>query len=433
MDGKKLNINTDKIAIIILFVMTAMQLSITKVLAPIIPIFNLSYNPPILCVLYILMIGAIMVLVVGPRIIENKRIKLDVVKEYKELIILMGILLIAIISTDIITIAKGQLRITNVLTHNLDYFYAFLALPIVIILKEGKISLEKLTDVLLSLTIVSMLIRLYAVIYYAITEVEILCLTRESTGDWWYRNGRIRVMAPCLIILCVPLSVYMFMYTKSLAKKIFYAFACFSCFFFAWYVWQSRAGLIVFMGGVAVMILFRKMSPKAFYITWGAVCVLLLLFVMFGGVGKVMASFSISDDAIYGGENRGHLYAYQLFFGRFLASPFGEGLSETLAEWFPNGRAMWMCDAGLLYSLVPMGILIGIFLIGMFARGIKLYFKTKKLEWGCLILSITLMFAVNEFVADFFFTPLAFTVPFFWGIVEYLARKEECSAEDLVK
>lgn len=425
--------DTDKVAFAILIIMTIMELSITKLLAGIIPVFNLPYNHPAICVLYVLMIAAIFVLVVGPRLIGKNGINWDFVKEYKVLIMMLGLLLVSILLTDVVTIVKGQLRIANIFIHNLDYLYAFLALPITILLNEKKVSFTRLADTVIGLTVVSMTMRLFAVIYYAITEVEILCLTRESALEQWVRNGRIRVMAPCLLIMCVLLACYSFFTTKTLWKKVMYAAATLYCFFFAFYVWQSRAGLMVMAGGVAVIVLFRPMTKKLRYILWGGCAVAVIAFMALGGLNKIMASFSIDDNAIYGGENRGHLYAYQLFGGRFLKSfVLGEGLTETLAEWFPNGRAMWMCDAGPFYSLVPMGMLIGIFLIAMLVRGLYLFIKNRNNVAGCLILSITLTFLVNDFVADFFFTPLAFIVPFFWGIAEaigYTYMKDEIRSE----
>lgn len=416
-------IDTDKVALGILLVMTVMQLSITKLLAGIIPVFNLPYNHPAICVLYVLMIAGIIVLTVGPRIISKAGLNREFVREYKALIMMLGLLLLSILLTDVVTIVRGQLRITNIFMHNLDYFYAFLVLPITILLNEKKISFKNFANSLIILTLISMAMRLFAVIYYAKTGIEIMCLTRESTAEFWFRNGRIRVMAPCLLMMCVLLAAYMFFDVKALWKRALYLIAVFACFFFASYVWQSRAGLIVMAGGVAVICLFRPMPKKLRYIIYGACALLIIAFIALGGIGRVMALFSTDDTAIYAGENRGHLYAYQLFGGRFLRSfLLGEGLTETLAEWFPNGRAMWMCDAGLFYSLVPMGMLIGLFLLAMLVRGLYLYSKNYKNTCGSLIIAIVLTFAVNEFVADFFFTPLAFIVPFLWATCEVAGR-----------
>lgn len=416
-------INTDRIAWIILIIMMAMQLSLMKIFAGIIPVFNVSYNTPLLCTLYLLMIVAVMVLVLIPRIVSKNGISFAIFKEYKFLSIILGILLLSIISTDIVTIIRGQLRITNIFTHNLDYFYAFLALPIVILLCEKKITLEKFADVLLILTIMSMAMRFFVVIYHMGTGIEIECISKEYAIDDWLRSGRIRVMAPSLISICVLMATYLFFETKAIAKKIFYALSVLLVFAFSAFVWQSRAGIIVMAGGVAAIILFKNKSKKLWYICWGLLALAIIAFIALGGIGKFMAMFSTDDTSLYAGENRGHLYAYQLFFGRYLQAPiFGEGLTEKLAQLFPNGRYMWMCDAGFLYSLLPMGILIGVFFIGLMIRGFYLYFVNRKENYGSLILGITLFYIVNEFVSDMFFTPLAFVVPFIICIPEYLGQ-----------
>lgn len=423
---------TDRIAIGLIIAMMIMQLSLTKIFAKIIPIFNYSYNPPILCVLFVLIIAAVYVLVIIPRTKDDDykgenclKGLWNIIVKYKELIIILIVLLFSIIFTDIVTLIKGQLRISNILTHNLDYLYAFLALPLALLLEDESWKWESLGDIMLALTTASAALRIFVSVYYSLTGIEIEIISKESAGLYWFRNGRLRVTAPCFICLCFSIAVYLFFKTKSLVKRIVYIAECGIILVYAYFIWQARAGLVTILAGTAMMFFFGIMSRKQAYIRWGCVAVLAVIFIACGGLNKVISAFSMADDAQYVMENRGHYYAYSLFFGMLKESPFGVGLSETLAVWFDNGRAMWMCDAGIMYSLVPMGIFIGIFYLMMFARGAFVYLKNcKSSTMAVLALSLTAIIFVGELSMDCFFTPLAFEVPFYLAIVEFIAHRK---------
>lgn len=435
----KINMNsklkTDTIAICLIVAMMVMQLSLTKIFARIIPVFNYPYNPPVLCVVYVLIMLCVYALVFVPRVTDvtsesgsnriGKKI-VSIVTDYKELAIILGVLLVSIALTDVITIVRGQLRITNILTHNLDYLYAFLALPISVLLTDGKWKWTQLADTMLALSALSAALRTFVSVYYTLTGIEITIISKESAGPYWFRNNRLRVTAPCFICLCIALAVYMFMYSKSVIKKIIYVVEVAIILGYGYFIWQARAGLVTIVAGAAIVVLFGTMTKKQFYIRWGCVGLAAIAFIACGGIQKLVKAFSMAEDAQYVMENRGHYYAYELFFGVFKDNILGNGLTEDLAIWFPNGRAMWMCDAGFMYSLVPMGITILIFYILMFARGLQVYLKyRKKTVLAVLALAFTATICVGELSMDCFFTPLAFEVPFYLGIVEYIAHKKE--------
>ena len=110
---------TDRIAIGLFAVLLAMQLSMYKMLYKLVPMFSYEYNTAAICVIYTMLVGVIFALVVFPRA------KSGLVGKYKNLVVELVILLLAIILTDVVTMVKGQLRITNILTHNIDIFMLF--------------------------------------------------------------------------------------------------------------------------------------------------------------------------------------------------------------------------------------------------------------------------------------------------------------------
>ena len=415
--------NFDRIAIGIIIAMMVMKTSLTKIFAKFIPIFNLSYDPPILSILYVLMIMAAILLVCVPRMITGKRdVSLRSLWDgYSFLIAELVILAHAIIMTDIVTIANGQLRISNVLTHNLDYMYAFLALPITILLVEKKWKFEDFADVLLAISFASMLLRLFVVIINGATGIEIECISRESTFEGWIRNGRIRIVPPCFIMLCEPVCIYMFNQVKEVGKKLWYLLVLGMTIFYAYFVWQSRMAILFIMGGIVVMLLFKQMSKKSAYIRWGIVGAGAVLLIIAGGAIKLISMFSTNENAKYIGENRGHYYAYDVFWGQIKMSPiFGTGLTEQMAMKSNYIGMQWLCDAGIMYSIVPMGIMIVLFFFLMFSRGIYVYIKGySSSKLAVVALALATVFMGFELSADCFFTPLAFVVPFYLAIVEY--------------
>lgn len=415
--------NSDRLAIVILIVMMAMKVSLSKLLAGVIPAFNLPYDPPVICAVYVAMIAVVYILVLMPRI-SRRGIK-GIITEYKYIVIMMMVLMCSIVLTDVVTIAKNQLRITNILTHNLDYMYTFLALPLGILLIEKRWRWESFVDTILGLSLASMVMRYAVSVYFGRTLIEIECIAMESAWKYWIRNERLRVVPPCFIMLIVPISLYMFIYTKGWIRRCWYFVNLIFASFYIYYVWQSRAGLICIFVSIAVICLFMIASKKQIYIKWGIAATGAAVFVLLGGVNRLIMEFSRDDTAQYVGENRGHFNAYNLFWPRFLKTPLlGEGLTETLAEWYPNGRALWLCDAGIMYSLLPMGVLILVVYFLMFGRGIYTYVKGYKSNvMAVLALSVTLALIGCEVSMDCFFTPTAYAVPFYIVIVEYIHRQ----------
>lgn len=420
----------DRVAIGLVIALMVMQLSLTKIFARILPIFNYSYNTPLLCVVFVLMILATYLLVFIPRLKEagdglSASIVLrKYIKEYGVLIVILGILMISIVSTDIITIMGNQLRITNILTHNLDYFYAFLALPLTVLFVEEKWKWNDFADVMLGLTTASAALRIFVSLYYSVTGIEITIISKESAGLYWFRNNRLRVTAPCFICLFFAVALYMIIYSHSMWKRVLYITECAVVLSYSYFIWQARAGLVTILAGSAMILLFGIMSKRQLIIRWSVVVAAGIAFIAMGGLTKLLKAFSMAEDAEYVMENRGHYYAYSLFFGMLKDKPMGSGLSETLAVWFPNGRAIWMCDAGIMYSLVPMGIFIAIFYVVIFSRGIWIYVKNcKKSTMAVLALALTSIVFVGELSMDCFFTPLAFEMPVYLAILEYVAHK----------
>ena len=427
----------DNLAIGIIILMMVLETSLHKLLAGIIPAFNVSYNPPWLCVLYVLLMGVVFALVIVPRLCaassedaskSDKSVKENVCKrwfvEHKYLLIELGVLLLAIISVDVVTLARGQLRISNIITHNLDYFYAFLVIPILILLEEKKWLLKKMADIMMLMTLVSGIMRTIVSFYWNKTGIEIMCISRESAMEGWIRNDRLRVTAPCFLMLCIPIALFFFFKTKSLAYKVFYGVVEAFCLFYCYYIWQSRAAVLYGLVCIAVMILFIPSTGKRMRLRIEISALAAELILAFGGLRIVMQQFSAEESSKYFMENKGHFNVYSCFIEKYLKSPiFGDGLTETLAEWFPNGRALWLCDGGLLYSIVPMGILMVVFFILMFGRGIYVYFKTLRTsETALLSLGCTALLLVMGISMDCFFTPTAFTMPFYLAIVEYTAK-----------
>lgn len=458
----------DRIAIVLIIVMMAMQLSLFKIFAKIIPIFDYSYNTPLLSIIYVLMEVAIYCFVLIPRV-NGKKSLLEGIKsiwdEYYFIILELSILLFAIIITDVVTLVNGRLRITNILTHNLDYLYAFLALPITILLIERKWKWEDFVDAILYLTALSMVFRIFVMIYFGQTGVEFECITRESTFEGWTRDGRIRIMPPCFIMLIEPLAIYSFVKNKKIIKKIVYAFIAFLALFYAFYVWQSRMSVIFMAVGIGVMMMLCITSRKLNIARWSLAGLGTIGILFAGGAKKIVELFSMNTETSnFAVENRGHYYAYDIFWGHFRQNfLYGMGMNEGMnlrnsilaklqrfseldfivlnadGSYYPvapdedgwiadklQDRYQWLCDAGILYSLEPMGILIGIFFLIMFARGIYIYLKDGRVKYMAILpLALTATIMVCEISIDCFFTPIAFAVPFFLSIVEYVGNAKE--------
>lgn len=421
-----MNKNTDRrdnMAVGIIIAMMVFQTSLHKILAGVIPAFNLSYNPPWLCVLYVLAMGAVFVLVLYPRRTSAK----DWAAGHRFLLAQLLVLLLAIISVDIVTMVRGQLRLSNIITHNLDYFYAFLVVPILILLEEKKWIFKQMLDVIMAVTLCSGIMRMLVSLYWNNTGIEIMCITRESAFEGWIRNDRLRVTAPCFLLLCIPVAAFMFFKTKSLFYRLFYTIVEGFCLFYCYYIWQSRAAMLYGAVCIAAMILFIPADAKKMRLRI-ELCVLAAEIILaIGGLRIIMGLFSTEESSKYFMENKGHFNVYDCFIRKYFAHPvLGDGLTETLAEWFPNGRALWLCDGGFLYSIVPMGILMIVFFLMVFSRGIYVYFKYLRVsEYALLAFGCTVLILVTGISMDPFFTPTAFMVPFYLAIVEYSARGKD--------
>lgn len=419
--------NCDRIATYIIIVMMAMQVSLFKIFAKFIPIFNYSYNTPLLCTIYVVMILAIYCFVLFTRLKE--RGISEIIDRYSYLIIELVVMVCALIVTDLVTIVNGQLRITNILTHNLDYIYVFLALPITVLLVERSWEFEHFVDAILSVSVLSMLLKIFVMIYYGATGVEIECIALENTFEGWIRNGRLRLTPPCFIMICVPLCIYMFVYVDKLIKKIFYCLCGLICMAYVYFVWQSRIAILFIGVGIGIMVMFGNTSKKLNIVRWSVVGVGAVGFMLLGGLKQILALFSTNPEtSVFFAENKGHYYAYDIFWGHFAQNFLtGCGLNETLSlgVYTILDKRQWLCDAGILYSLEPMGILIGVFYLLMFARGVYVYMQNRKEKNLAIIaLALTVTIMVCEISMDCFFTPTAFAVPFYIAIVEVIKDKK---------
>lgn len=187
-----------------------MQLSYTKLLGNLIPIFSTSYisNP---LVIFYLSMGIVTILLSEFYSYLNGRML------FLEMLIMATVIIVALYNT---SEKYSTTDFIYVIAFGLNYMYFFLAIPIYRMLRNDDTYFERLLKTMAILCAGSFIIRAAISLIYVYTGTDILpAIALEGASVGWIRNGILRINPPCVGIIYLPIVFYLYSEEKKLDTK----------------------------------------------------------------------------------------------------------------------------------------------------------------------------------------------------------------------
>lgn len=406
----KLKVRYSSIIKFNIFLLLTMQLGYTKLLGNVFPIFSTSYisNP---LVMFYLAIGCITILLslfyseMGSRMISI------------EFLIMLIVVTIGLINTS----EKYSVDFIFIAASALNYLYFFLALPVYKILRLERIEFRKFLKILTFLCAGSYVIRGAISLYYAATGVDILpAIALEGAAVGWIRNGVLRINPPCLGLIYLPITFYLYSTAEKLKQRVLYVGMIVLGVWYMTYITQARS-MMIYQICILILLLMLKNKPnsrKGIIGTALLICVVVYL-INSPAAEKLIASFSASNTET-GASTVARFNAISYFGMQFLQKPLsGIGLLLGRDTRTPIGGDI--SDIGLLRSVYMLGVGMALLYLVIFIRGVYVAYKARKVDSNIslLVLGMTLLIILTNINIDSFWDIFAFAMPFYISIVEY--------------
>lgn len=388
-----------------------MQLSYTKLLGNIIPIFSTSYisNP---LVIFYLSMGIITIVLSEFYSHSNGRIL------FLEMLIMAVIIIGALYNT---SEKYSTTKFIYVIAFGLNYMYFFLAIPIYRVLRNDDAYFEKLLKTMVILCAGSYIIRAAISLIYVYTGTDILpSIALEGASIGWIRNGILRINPPCVGIIYLPIVFYLYSEAKKIRQKVLYIGMMVLGIWYMAYITQARS-MMIYQVCILIFLLMLKNKPnskKGIVSTIVIICCCVVL-INSPGAEKLFESFS-EKNAAMGGSTTARFNAIAYFGMKFLKNPFtGIGFLLGTDTRVPIGGDI--SDIGLLRSIYMLGLGMAVLYIVLFCRGIYVSYKIRKYDsnLSILVVGMTFLIMLTDINIDCFWDIFAFAMPFYVTIVEY--------------
>lgn len=334
-----------------------------------------------------------------------------------EFLIMSIVVAIGLINTS----EKYRIDVIFIVASALNYLYFFLALPIYKILRLERIEFRKFLEVLSFLCAGSYVIRGAISLYYVATGVDIFpAIALEGASVGWIRNGVLRINPPCLGLIYLPITFYLYSTSKKIKQRVLYIGMMALGVWYMTYITQARS-MMIYQICILILLLMLKNKPnsrKGIVGTALLICVVVYL-INSPATEKLFASFSASN-AETGASTVARFNAITYFGTQFLQKPLcGIGLLLGKDTRTPIGGDI--SDIGLLRSVYMLGVGMILLYLVIFIRGIYVAHKARRVDSNIslLVLGMTLLVMLTNINIDSFWNIFAFAMPFYIAIVEY--------------
>lgn len=334
-----------------------------------------------------------------------------------EFLIMLIVVTIGLINTS----EKYSVDFIFIAASALNYLYFFLALPVYKILRLERIEFRKFLKILTFLCAGSYVIRGAISLYYVATGVDILpAIALEGAAVGWIRNGVLRINPPCLGLIYLPITFYLYSTAEKLKQRVLYVGMIVLGVWYMTYITQARS-MMIYQICILILLLMLKNKPnsrKGIIGTALLICVVVYL-INSPAAEKLIASFSASNTET-GASTVARFNAISYFGMQFLQKPLsGIGLLLGRDTRTPIGGDI--SDIGLLRSVYMLGVGMALLYLVIFIRGVYVAYKARKVDSNIslLVLGMTLLIILTNINIDSFWDIFAFAMPFYISIVEY--------------
>lgn len=362
--------------------------------------------------------------------LTTQNIKTTIRPYTKYINVLCLYLLFLIIAESIYTGDKYSLSFSNYSYTFCYYSYLFLCYPLIYIALSDKKSWMRLLKCVVTCFVLSTILRWGVAIIFDSTGVRILpALMREYASDNWIRNGRIRIVPPCFVMIIIPILAYLSTITKSQFKRFYYYMVILGTIGFNIIVHQTRSvsAYLLVICYTTYMLKKKSFSKKMFV---GFIILILCAVLMNTAyVSNIIDSFSVNGH--FAGSTTARQASIVYYSALFLDNPlFGlgalwSGCNQTLSVLRgPIGHS-YLEDLGGLGGIFRFGILGLILYVLIIVRMLKsiLYLRKRAnlLQDNSFMLLGSLFVGGILFLLniDWFYGLIAFGMPFMLTIFEY--------------
>lgn len=306
----------------------------------------------------------------------------------------------------------------------MPYLYVFYAYPILYVLSKENDE-PKFIKVISRLTTIFVFVRLIVWILYNIFGITIFPQLLFEYGDSWIRNGALRINSGYLIGISFSFYLSMFFNSK---RKLYYGFIV--CFYtiFVGFIASYRFQLIVMLICIIMSFYYSTNSKRNKYQRGFFVLLVMVLLLFSPLLTDFTDSFSISNENT-GGSTYLRILTIEHYFNYIVNNRcfLGTGLLIqenvnalnilTKSQW----RLYYLEDIGILGGIFKLGILsIGVF-SGFFYKAIENYKYRNEMSNRDRTYIITLLsyFIVSNLALNSFDLQRAYDVPFYLALFLY--------------
>ena len=315
-----------------------------------------------------------------------------------EFLIMLIVVTIGLINTS----EKYSVDFIFIAASALNYLYFFLALPVYKILRLERIEFRKFLKILTFLCAGSYVIRGAISLYYVATGVDILpAIALEGAAVGWIRNGVLRINPPCLGLIYLPITFYLYSTAEKLKQRVLYVGMIVLGVWYMTYITQARS-MMIYQICILILLLMLKNKPnsrKGIIGTALLICVVVYL-INSPAAEKLIASFSASNTET-GASTVARFNAISYFGMQFLQKPLsGIGLLLGRDTRTPIGGDI--SDIGLLRSVYMLGVGMALLYLVIFIRGVYVAYKARKVDSNIslLVLGMTLLIILTNINID---------------------------------
>lgn len=308
------------------------------------------------------------------------------------------------------------------------YSYIFLAFPIYQLLSREIWEFKRFLNLIVNVTILSILIRTIISVIQKFTGVIIFSeIATEYAAAGWIRNGWLRVNPPAFSVIIIPILMYLYYESKEEKRKKYLIYAAY-VIAYSMIIHGARSVTIYQIIELVFMVLYKRKGTKKQMLLFACIATSCICFINSSVGNNFINSFSTGGDA---GSTTGRVEALA-YYTSMIRQHFWTGTGFlSFAERQFTGKAGYIVatlgDIGILYSFVQVGVTIIVFYLLYIVRSLYVGQKIKKRDKDSnlylLVYGNMLAVILTIINIDMFFGIYLLAVPFCIAIVEYASKQ----------
>lgn len=308
------------------------------------------------------------------------------------------------------------------------YSYIFLAFPIYQLLSSRIWKFEKFLNLIVNVTILSIIIRTIISVTQKFTGVIIFSeIATEYAAEGWIRNGWLRVNPPAFSVIIIPILMYLYFESDEKKRKKYLIYVAY-VIFYSIVINGARSVTIYQIIELIFIILYKRKSAKKQMFLFACIATSCICFINSSVGNNFINSFLIGGDA---GSTTGRVEALA-YYTSMIRQHFWTGTGFlSFAERQFTGKVGYIVatlgDIGILYSFVQVGVTIIVFYLLYIVRSIyvgqKIKNRDKDSNLYLLVYGNMLAVILTIINIDMFFGIYLLAVPFCIAIVEYASKQ----------